>query len=111
VDDPTDALVAVLVEFSKGAFKPECSDRAGTSFEASEPEVTDRVAPEAAGDFAAPVVAGDFGAPVVAGDCDAPEVAGDCFADPTAVVSAPDVAGDFFDPSLKETTLLRGASS
>ena len=79
--------------------------------EACEPEVTDRVAPVVAGDFAAPVVAGDLDAPVVAGDLDAPVVAGDCFADPTIVVSAPEVAGDFLDPSLKETTLWQGASS
>ena len=101
-----------VVGFSKGAFEPECSNWAGTSFlEAFEPEVTDWVAPVVAGDFDAPVVAGDFAAPVVAGDLDAPVVAGDCFADPTTVGSAPEVAGDFFDPSLKEMTLLYGASS
>jgi hypothetical protein len=114
-------VVDVLVGFSKGAVEPECSNRAGTSFlEAFEPEVTDRIAPVVAGDvdapvvagyFDAPVVAGDFAAPVVAGDFNAPVVAGDCFADPTVVMSAPEVAGDFLDPSLKETTLWRGASS
>jgi hypothetical protein len=111
VGDTTNALLVGLVRFSWVAFKPEYSDRAGTSFEAFEPEMTNRVAPEVAGDFDAPEVAGDFDAPEVAGDFDAPEVAGD-FDDLTDVVgSAPEVAGDFFDPSLKVTTLLFGASS
>jgi hypothetical protein len=93
-----------------GAFEPEYSDRAGTSWGAFEPEATDRVAPEVAGDCDAPEVAGDFAALEVARDLDAPEVAGD-FSDPTDAVGSAPEAGDFFDLSLKVTMLLRGASS